>query len=177
MVFLNKRWMRKQPRCPGHGWPRCWPSTDCALRAASWRSRNAGIPRRRWTICWKSKKARSTDTRLYRCLDRILPHKSKLEQHLKQRYGELFGAEFDVLLYDLTSTYVEGAAEKNPMMSRGYSRDHRPDCEQMVIALIGTGKDFPSAMRPSMATEPTCRRWRASCAWWSGSTGRHGGSG
>src|SRR2546421_229082 len=76
------------------------------------------------------------DTRLYRCLDHILPHKTKLEQHLKQRYGELFGAEFDVLLYDLTSTYVEGAAEKNPMMGRGYSRDHRPDCEQMVIALI-----------------------------------------
>jgi len=44
------------------------------------------------------------DTRLYRCLDRILPHKTKLEQHLKPRYGELFGAEFDVLLYDLTST-------------------------------------------------------------------------
>ena len=51
------------------------------------------------------------DTRLYRCLDRILPHKTKLERHLKQRYGELFGAEFDVLLYDLTSKYVEGAAD------------------------------------------------------------------
>src|ERR1700686_637254 len=83
------------------------------------------------------------DTRLYRCLDRMLPHKSKLEQHLKQRYGELFGAEFDVLLYDLTSTYVEGAAEKNPMMRRGYSRDHRPDCEQMVIALIVNSEGFP----------------------------------
>src|SRR5580698_5007552 len=83
------------------------------------------------------------DTRLYRCLDRMLPHKSKLEQHLKQRYGELFGAEFDVVLYDLTSTYVEGAAEKNPMMSRGYSRDHRPDCEQMVIALIVNREGFP----------------------------------
>jgi transposase len=83
------------------------------------------------------------DTRLYRCLDRILPHKTKLEQHLKQRYGELFGAEFDVLLYDLTSTYVEGTAEKNPMMSRGYSRDHRPDCEQMVIALIVNREGFP----------------------------------
>ena len=83
------------------------------------------------------------DTRLYRCLDRILPHKSKLDQHLKQRYGELFGAEFDVLLYDLTSTYVEGAAEKNPMMSRGYSRDHRRDCEQMVIALIVNREGFP----------------------------------
>jgi transposase len=83
------------------------------------------------------------DTRLYRCLDRILPHKTKLEQHLKQRYGELFGAEFDVLLYDLTSTYVEGAAEKNAMMGRGYSRDHRPDCEPMVIALIVNREGFP----------------------------------
>ena len=83
------------------------------------------------------------DTRLYRCLDRMLPHKTKLEQHLKQRYGELFGAEFDVLLYDLTSTYVEGAAENNPMMRRGYSRDHRPDCEQMVIALIVNHEGFP----------------------------------
>jgi transposase len=83
------------------------------------------------------------DTRLYRCLDRMLPHKTKLEQHLKQRYGELFGAEFDVLLYDLTSTYVEGAAEKNAMMGRGYSRDHRPDCEQMVIALIVNREGFP----------------------------------
>src|SRR5215207_6436030 len=83
------------------------------------------------------------DTRLYRCLDQILPHKTKLERHLKQRYGELFGAEFDVLLYDLTSTYVEGGAEKNPMVRRGYSRDHRPDCEQMVIALIVNSEGFP----------------------------------
>ncbi len=83
------------------------------------------------------------DTRLYRCLDRILPHKTKLERHLKQRYGELFGAEFEVLLYDLTSSYVEGAAEKNPMMRRGYSRDHRPDCEQLIIALIVNHEGFP----------------------------------
>jgi len=83
------------------------------------------------------------DTRLYRCLDRILPHKTKLERHLKDRYGELFGAEFDVLLYDLTSTYVEGAAGKNPMVRRGYSRDHRPDCEQMVIAVIVNSEGFP----------------------------------
>ncbi len=83
------------------------------------------------------------DTRLYRCLDRILPHKTKLERHLKNRYGELFDAEFDVLLYDLTSTYVEGAAEKNPMIRRGYSRDHRPDCEQLVIALIVNNEGFP----------------------------------
>jgi transposase len=83
------------------------------------------------------------DTRLYRCLDRMLPHKTALERHLKQRYGELFAAEFDLLLYDLTSTYVEGAAEKNPMMRRGYSRDHRPDCKQMVIALIVNSEGFP----------------------------------
>src|SRR5436305_3091134 len=83
------------------------------------------------------------DTRLYRCLDRILPHKTKLERHLKDRYGALFEAEFDVLLYDLTSTYVEGAAENNAMMRRGYSRDHRPDCEQMVIALIVNSEGFP----------------------------------
>lgn len=83
------------------------------------------------------------DTRLYRCLDRILPQKTKLEQHLKQRYGELFSAEFDVMLYDLTSTYVEGAAEANPMMRRGYSRDHRPDCQQLVLALIVNPEGFP----------------------------------
>lgn len=83
------------------------------------------------------------DTRLYRCLDRLLPHKTKLEQHLKQRYGELFAAEFDVLLYDLTSSYVEGQAEKNPMLQRGYSRDHRPDCKQVVIALIVNTEGFP----------------------------------
>jgi transposase len=88
-------------------------------------------------------KGKINDTRLYRCLDRLLPLKIKIEQHLKQRYGELFQAEFDVLLYDLTSTYVEGAAEENPLMRRGYSRDHRPDCEQLVLALIVNQEGFP----------------------------------
>ena len=83
------------------------------------------------------------DSRLYRCLDLLLPHKSELERHLTRRYGELFAAEFDVLLYDLTSSYVEGAAERDPMMRRGYSRDHRPDCKQVVIALIVNGEGFP----------------------------------
>jgi len=73
----------------------------------------------------------------------LLPAKTKLERHLKERYGDLFGAEFDVLLYDLTSTYVEGAAEKNEMVRRGYSRDHRPDCEQVVVALIVNQEGFP----------------------------------
>jgi transposase len=88
-------------------------------------------------------KGKINDTRLYRCLDRLLPLKTKIERHLKQRYGELFQAEFDVLLYDLTSTYVEGAAEDNPLMRRGYSRDHRPDCEQLVLALIVNPDGFP----------------------------------
>jgi transposase len=88
-------------------------------------------------------KGKINDTRLYRCLDRLLPLKTKIEQHLKQRFGELFQAEFDVLLYDLTSTYVEGAAEANPLMRRGYSRDHRADCEQLVLALIVNQEGFP----------------------------------
>jgi transposase len=83
------------------------------------------------------------DTRLYRCLDRLIPQKTKLERHLRQRYGELFTVTFDVLLYDLTSSYVEGEAENNPMMRRGYSRDHRPDCKQVVIALIVNEDGFP----------------------------------
>jgi transposase len=83
------------------------------------------------------------DSRLYRCLDRLLPHKTALEQHLKQRYGELFQASFDVLLYDLTSSYVEGAGEANPLLKRGYSRDHRPDCKQLVIALVVNPEGFP----------------------------------
>jgi hypothetical protein len=64
-------------------------------------------------------KGKINDTRLYRCLDRLLPLKTRIEQHLKQRYGELFQAEFDLLLYDLTSTYVEGAAEGNPPDAAG----------------------------------------------------------
>ncbi len=83
------------------------------------------------------------DTRLYRCLDKLLPEKTRLEQHLKERYGELFQADFDVLLYDLTSTYAEGAAEENALMRRGYSRDHRPDCEQLIIALVVNREGFP----------------------------------
>ncbi len=83
------------------------------------------------------------DSRLYRCLDKLVEHKDRIEQHLKQRYGELFGAQFDVLLYDLTSSYVEGAAEDNALMRRGYSRDHRPDCKQLVIALVVNVEGFP----------------------------------
>jgi transposase len=76
--------------------------------------------------------------RLYRCLDRVLEHKQDLFVHLQQRWKDLFDAEFDLLLYGLTSTYVEGEAEQNPKARYGYSRDKRPDCKQVVIALIVT---------------------------------------
>ena len=81
--------------------------------------------------------------RLYRALDRLLPHKRELEVHLKRRLGELFDVEYDLLLYDLTSTYFEGEAEANPLAQRGYSRDRRPDCKQVVIALVVTREGLP----------------------------------
>ncbi len=83
--------------------------------------------------------------RLYRCLDRMLEHKQELFQHLQQRWRNLFDISFDVLLYDLTSTYVEGEAELNPKAKRGYSRDGRPDCKQVVVALVVTREGFPLA--------------------------------
>ncbi len=81
--------------------------------------------------------------RLYRALDKLLPHKSALEAHLKSRIGTLFKEPFDILLYDLTSTYFEGLAENNPAAVRGYSRDHRPDCAQIVIGLVVTKSGLP----------------------------------
>jgi transposase len=81
--------------------------------------------------------------RLYRSLDHLLVHKSALEAHLSQRCGELFAVHNDVLLYDITSTYFEGQAEANPLAQRGYSRDHRPDCKQVCIALVVTFDGFP----------------------------------
>ena len=83
--------------------------------------------------------------RLYRCLDRVLRHKQDLFVHLQQRWKDLFQAEFDLLLYDLTSTYVEGAAEQNPKAKYGYSRDGKPNCKQVVIALVMTPTGLPMA--------------------------------
>jgi transposase len=81
--------------------------------------------------------------RLYRCLDRIVVHKPALEKHLAAKWRDLFGATFDVLLYDLTSTYFEGEAAEVTSAERGYSRDHRPDCLQVVLALVVTPEGFP----------------------------------
>jgi transposase len=82
------------------------------------------------------------DERLYRALDQLLPHKQAIEQHLVQRLGELFELDYDLLLYDVTSTYFEGVAD--PVIAkRGYSRDHRPDCVQVNIALVVTREGMP----------------------------------
>jgi len=81
--------------------------------------------------------------RLYRALDRMVAHKDALERHLADKWRDLFGARFDVLLYDLTSTYFEGEAEGVEKAARGYSRDHRPDCAQLVIAIVVTPEGFP----------------------------------
>jgi len=83
--------------------------------------------------------------RLYRCLDRVLPHKQELFVWLKQKWADLFHSDFEVLLYDLTSTYFEGEMEQNPKAKRGYSRDKRPDCLQLVIALVVTTDGLPLA--------------------------------
>ncbi|MBI3818860.1 MAG: IS1634 family transposase [Planctomycetes bacterium] len=83
------------------------------------------------------------ENRIYRALDHLLPHKDAIEKHLKNRLGEMFGITYDLLLYDVTSTYFEGLAGDIPSAQRGYSRDHRPDCKQVCIALVVTKEGIP----------------------------------
>lgn len=87
--------------------------------------------------------AKINDDRLYRALDALLPHKAALTQHLRAKGGELFGLTYDLVLYDVTSTYFEGTAAQNRSAKRGYSRDHRPDCVQVCIALVVDRAGFP----------------------------------
>jgi transposase len=86
---------------------------------------------------------RVNEDRLYRGLDQLLPHKQAIETHLQKRLGELFALEYDLLLYDVTSTYFEGLAAGNAQAQRGHSRDHRPDCKQVCIALVVTREGIP----------------------------------
>ena len=86
-----------------------------------------------------------TKDRLYRTLDRLLKARTTIENDLKQRFEGLFQLDYDLLLYDLTSSYFEGLAEENDLARRGYSRDHRGDCRQIVLALIVTRDGFPLA--------------------------------
>ena len=114
----------------------CEPSSELHI-AEDWYRRTAlsdllGVP-----------EERVNDDRLYRALDQLLPHKQALEAHLKQRLGELFALDYDLLLYDVTSTYFEGEAAANPLARRGHSRDHRGDCKQVCIGLVVTRAGIP----------------------------------
>jgi transposase len=85
------------------------------------------------------------DEALYRNLDRLHPHRELIERELSAREKGLFGLEDTLYLYDLTSTYFEGQAESNPQAKRGYSRDKRPDCKQVLVGLVLDGDGFPKA--------------------------------
>ena len=99
---------------------------------------------------------------LYRCLDKLLEHKTALFDHLRQRWQDLFGASFEVLLYDLTSTYFESAPpdDEDDKRRYGYSRDKRSDCVQVVIALIVTPEGFPLAYEVLPGNTADCKTLR-----------------
>ncbi len=98
--------------------------------------------------------------RLYRALDKLLPHKEALEKHLKDRLGSLFDLEYDLLLYDVTSTYFEGQCEANPMAQRGYSRDNRSDCKQVCIGLVVSRCGMPLGYEVFRGNRNDVKTWR-----------------
>jgi transposase len=116
----------------------CAPSSELQI-AESWYDKTA-LEDLLGVACEKV-----NDDRLYRALDALLPYKDKLCRHLQTRYGELFGATFDFLFYDITSTYFEGSAKGNSQAKRGYSRDGRPDCAQVCIGLVASKEGLPLA--------------------------------
>jgi len=154
----------------GRRWRLCWWQRGSASHRASCTSPKTGTGARRFQICCNSEDEEVNKDRLYRGLDHLLAHKVNLEAHLSKRCGELFAVQNEVLLYDVTSTYFEGQAEANPQAQRGYSRDHRPDCKQVCIALVVTFDDGEPADRPHPAAKPACRRplrnrgWRRTAA-------------
>lgn len=116
----------------------CMPSSDLHIAESLYRQTALddllGVP-----------EDKVNDDRLYRTLDRVLVHKDAIEQHLRDRIGKLFGIKYDLLLYDVTSTYFEGMAAGNAQAQRGHSRDHRGDCKQVCIALVVTREGIPLA--------------------------------
>jgi transposase len=118
----------------------CQPCSEFAL-AEHWYASTAledlvGVP-----------DAAVTKDRLYRTLDQLLKAQDAIESDLKERLGSLFQLDYELLLYDLTSTYFEGLAEENDLARRGYSRDHRSDCKQVILALVLSREGFPLAHR------------------------------
>jgi len=114
----------------------CEPSSERQIEQA-WYPRTSlpellGVPREQVHL-----------QRLYRTLDVLVPHKEAVEKHLAKRLGELFDLDYELLIYDITSTYFEGEARRNPQAKRGYSRDKRPDCKQICIALVVTTGGMP----------------------------------
>ena len=116
----------------------CAPSSELQI-SESWYEKTALDDL--WGVCPE----KVNDDRLYRGLDALLPYREKLFAHLQKTYGEMFGISYDFLLYDVTSTYFEGMAERNDQAKRGYSRDSRPDCVQICIGLVVTREGFPIA--------------------------------
>lgn len=100
------------------------------------------------------------DERLYRALDKLLPHKEALEKHLKERLGALFELKYDLLLYDVTSTYFEGQCQGNPMAQRGYSRDKRPDCKQICIGLVVSKGGMPMGYEVFEGNRNDVKTWQ-----------------
>ena len=98
--------------------------------------------------------------RLYRALDKLLPHKETLERHLKERLGSLFDLEYDLLLYDVTSTYFEGQCEGNAMAQRGYSRDKRSDCKQVCIGLVVSKCGMPLGYEVFAGNRNDVKTWQ-----------------
>jgi transposase len=88
-----------------------------------------------------------TKDRLYHTLDQLLRTQTAIERDLEEQLGTLFRLDYSLVLYDLTSTYFEGLAAENELAQRGYSRDHRSDCKQIVVALVVTKDGFPLAHR------------------------------
>jgi transposase len=118
----------------------CQPCSEFAL-AEHWYASTAledllGVP-----------DAAVTKDRLYRTLDQLLKAQDQIENDVKERLGTLFQLDYELLLYDLTSTYFEGLAEENDLAQRGYSRDHRSDCKQVILALVLSREGFPLAHR------------------------------
>ena len=102
------------------------------------------------------------DERLYRALDKLLPHKKALEKHLKDQLGSIFDLKYDLLLYDVTSTYFEGQCQGNPMAQRGYSRDKRSDCKQVCIGLVVSKCGMPLGYEVFEGNKNDVKTWQES---------------